>query len=168
MNRSWRIWTTVALLCAASPVAANDASFLKSLQGKWTGGGPVRIRINWIPVTVSCKFDTEADDTALSLKGTCRGMMLMSRAISADIRSNGTSYTGWYIGPKGGKARLNGSRNGNSIDLTIHWPKTINGDRVADLTVQKVGNNGMKLTTVDIDPKTGKPVVTSELSLTRK
>lgn len=168
MNRIWQVWTMVALLCASGPAVASEANFLKSLQGKWTGGGPVRIRINWVPVTVSCKFDTEADDTALSLKGTCRGMMLMSRSISADIRYSGARYTGWYVGPKGGKARLNGSRSGNAIDLTIHWPKMINGDRIADLTVQKVGNNGMKLTTVDIDPKSGKEVVTSELSLTRK
>ena len=35
------------------------------------------------------------------------------------------------------------------------------------MTVQKVGENGMKLTTVDVDPKTGVQVVTCEISLSR-
>lgn len=168
MKTVWRMAATLLCVCSAGLAQASEAEFLKSLQGKWTGGGPVRIRINWIPVTVSCKFDTAADDTALSMKGTCRGMMLMSRSISADIRANGAKYSGWYIGPKGGKASLNGSRNGDAIDLVIHWPKIINGDRIADLTVQRVGDNGMKLITTDIDPASGQKVVTSELSLTRK
>ncbi len=169
MNGIWHLSTILmALLCVTAPAAANEANFLKSLQGQWTGGGPVRIRVNWSPITVSCNFDTQADNNTLTMKGTCRGLMFMSRSISADIRYRDAGYSGWYIGPKGGRARVNGSRVGNAIDLIIHWPKTINGDRIADLTVQKIGSNGMKLMTVDVDPKSGKPVVTSDLNLTRK
>ena len=35
------------------------------------------------------------------------------------------------------------------------------------MRVQKVGENRMKLTTIDVDPKTGKQVVTCEIDLSR-
>ncbi len=41
------------------------------------------------------------------------------------------------------------------------------GDRSARLTIEKIGSDGMRLTTVDTDPKTGKSVVTSQIDLQR-
>ena len=35
------------------------------------------------------------------------------------------------------------------------------------MTIEKIGSNGMRLTTVDTDPKTGKSVVTSQIDLQR-
>ena len=35
------------------------------------------------------------------------------------------------------------------------------------MTVEKVGDNGMKLTTVDVDPESGKRVLTSAITLAR-
>ena len=49
----------------------------------------------------------------------------------------------------------------------LYSAKLVNGDRSAQLTVQKNGANGILLTVTDRDPKTGKNVVTSRIDLKR-
>ena len=63
---------------------------------------------------------------------------------------------------------MSGKRSGNKINLGIQWAKEVNGDRTAKMTIEKVGSQGMSLTTVDTDPETGKSVVTSLINLRRK
>ena len=146
---------------------ADETAFLDSLEGRWAGGGTVMIRINRSPINVSCNFSSQANGAALSMRGPCRGMLVVSRAISADLRFDGSNYTGIYVGPKGGRSALSGRRRGDAISLTIRWAREVNGDRVANLIVQKLGPDGMRLSTVDVDPASGKRVVTSEINLRR-
>lgn len=153
---------------AAGDARADEGTFLKSLGGSWAGGGMVRIRANMSPINISCNFNSQATGLALSMAGVCRGMLLISRTIDAKLRYGGSSYSGSYIGPRGGRAGLNGSRQGDAINLTIRWAKEVNGDRRADLILRKVGANGMQLTTVDVDPASGKRIVTSEINLKRR
>ena len=61
-------------------------------------------------------------------------------------------YKGTYIGSSTGPAGLSGKRSGNALNLGIRWAKDVNGDRSAKLRLEKVGDNGMRLTTVDTDP----------------
>lgn len=146
---------------------ASDGDFLTSLEGSWAGKGTVKVRTNASPVNVNCTFKTDATDTSLSLDGKCRGLVVVSRAISADLTANGTSYKGTYTGAGTGVAGLNGQRSGDAINLGIRWAKEVNGDRSARMTVEKVGSNGLRLTTVDEDPQTGERVVTSQIDLAR-
>jgi hypothetical protein len=157
----------VSTLFAASAVQASEAAFLESLAGNWSGKGTVKVRTDSSPINVACKFSSNTDDDSLSLDGNCRGLVIVSRAISADLRSNGQKYAGSYVGAGTGTAGLSGTRKGNAINLGIVWAKDVNGDRKARMTIEKVGENGMKLTTVDLDPKTGKNVVTSQINLRR-
>ncbi|OCP15600.1 hypothetical protein [Ensifer sp. LC163] len=152
----------------AGGARADEGAFLKSLQGSWTGEGTVRIRAHMSPINVSCNFDSQSEGLALSMEGVCRGLILISRSIDAKLRFSGSKYSGSYLGPRGGRAGLSGKRRGNAINLTIRWAKEVNGDRSANLTLQKVGVNGMRLTTVDVDPASGDKVVTSEINLHRK
>lgn len=156
-----------SMLFAASAASADEAAFLNSLDGNWSGKGTVKVRTDSSPINVTCKFDSDATASSLSLDGNCRGLVLVSRAIGADLKANGTKYSGSYIGAGTGTAGLSGSRTGNAINLGIRWAKEVNGDRNARMTVEKVGDNGMKLTTVDVDPKTGESVVTSQINLRR-
>ncbi len=156
-----------AMGLSASAVHAGEAEFLRSLDGNWAGNGTVKVRTNSSPVNVSCNFDSDTTDSSLSLAGKCRGLVVFSKAIRADLKSNGARYAGSYIGAGTGTAGLNGSRKGNDINLGIRWAKEVNGDRDAVMTVTKVGENGMRLTTVDVDPKSGKSVVTSQINLSR-
>jgi hypothetical protein len=51
--------------------------------------------------------------------------------------------------------------------LDIRWAKEVNGDRAAELRLEKLANNRMRLTTTDKDPATGKNVVISRIDLNR-
>jgi hypothetical protein len=155
------------LMAAAGASHAAEADFLRSLDGNWSGKGTVKVRTNSSPINVSCTFASNTTDSSLSLDGNCRGLIIVSRAIGADIKTNGSTYSGSYVGAGTGTAGLTGKRSGNAINLGIRWAKEVNGDRTARLTVEKVGNNGMRLTTVDNDPKTGKNVITSQINLRR-
>ncbi|MBD9651756.1 hypothetical protein JVX98_06235 (plasmid) [Ensifer sp. PDNC004] len=163
----WLLLVAMTAL-AAGGARADEGAFLKTLGGNWAGTGTVRIRTNLSPVNVTCSFNSEASGLALSMEGVCRGLLVISRSVDAKLRYSGSTYSGSYLGPRGGRAGLNGSRRGDAINLTIRWAKEVNGDRSADLTLRKIGANGMRLTTIDVDPASGRRVVTSEINLKRK
>ncbi|AYG61663.1 hypothetical protein QD460_11085 [Rhizobium jaguaris] len=150
-----------------SLAAADESNFLQSLQGKWTGKGTVIRRIGTSPINVACTFALAAAGPSLSMRGNCRGLLVVNRAISADLRVNGTRYSGVYVGPAGGRSGLSGKRQGNTIDLAVHWAQEVNGNRSANMTIQQVGGNSLNLRTIDRDPTTGKSVVTSDIALRR-
>lgn len=157
----------LTLMLFLKPALADEAGFLKSMGGKWSGTGSVTTKIGARPLNVTCKFDSRARGTSLIMSGQCRGLVVIRRAISADIRANGTKYSGIYMGPSGRPSRLSGSRTGNSINFTVRWSKEINGDLTAQMTVEKIGAKGLRLKTTDKDPKTGRLIVTSDIRLMR-
>lgn len=158
-----------ALLAFTPPLSAqaDDAAFLRSLSGEWKGGGSVKTRTNRAPINVSCSFSSVGKATSLSLNGKCRGFVVISRRIGADLKIAKGRYRGTYVGAGTGPAGLSGKRAGNALQLDIRWAKSVNGDRSARLTVEKVGANGMRLVTTDRDPASGKTVVTSQIDLKR-
>lgn len=151
----------------ASQAVADETPFLSSLSGSWKGTGTVTTRIGSKPVKVNCTLQSDATGPSLSMKGICRGFVVVRRAISADLRANGSRYSGNYVGPSGKPSALFGSRSGNSINLTVRWNRDINGDRMAAMTISKVGSNGLRLRTTDKDGANGRNVVTSDIQLTR-
>lgn len=167
MRTLFALAAMAALTLPATNAAAQEGDFLTSLEGSWTGGGTVMVRTDSKPVKVSCSFDSNATATSLSLDGNCRGLVIVSRAVGADLKVNGGAYSGTYTGSRSGPAALKGSRKGNAINMGIRWGREINGDRDARLTVEKVGENGMRITTVDVDPASGDNVVTSRIDLKR-
>lgn len=167
MMRSTVPLALAACLLGATGAHADEAGFLRSLQGKFSGKGTVRIRTNTPVMNITCNFTSDATASSLSLDGTCRAMLIMTRQISAHLKVKGESYTGTYVGSRSGPAGLSGSRKGDAINLDIHWAKIVNGDRDAELTVEKIGPDNMRMTVTDMDPTTGKMVVTSRIDLKR-
>jgi hypothetical protein len=157
----------LAAVVAAPPAMANESQFLASLGGSWKGTGTVRMRTNASPVKVTCTFQSNPAGQSLRMEGTCRGLVVVKREISADLAASGNSYKGNYVGPSGRPSALSGKRQGDAINLTVRWNREINGDRVANMTISKVGNNGLRLRTTDKDGANGKNVVTSDIQLTR-
>lgn len=155
------------LLTASAAADADEANFLSSLQGNFSGKGTVKVTTDAPTVNVSCTFNSDATSSSLSLDGNCRGLVVVTRAISANLKARGAKYTGVYVGSRTGPAQLAGSRSGNAISLGIRWAAEVNGDRKARLTVEKTSGDGMRLTVTDVDPKTGKSVVTSRIDLKR-
>jgi hypothetical protein len=160
-----------ALACFASllslPVSAQENSFLPSLKGSWTGAGTVVTRIGSKPINVKCNFDMSGGRSAFSMDGTCRGLLVVQRKISATLQESGNGYRGTYTGPSGQPSTLSGRQSGNRIDLSVRWARVINGDRTANMTIESRGNGRLRLQTVDKDPSTGKTLVTSSINLTR-
>lgn len=156
------------LLLPATSQAAGDADFLTALKGAYSGKGMVRLRTSSGPINVNCSFTATSSSTALSLNGRCRGLVLVSRSVGANLKFNGGRYTGSYVGARSGPAALSGQRRGNSLRLAIRWAKELNGDRDATLVVDRVGQRGLTLTITDRDPASGKTVVTSNIVLQRK
>ena len=158
---------SAAILCCGAAAQASEAEFLKTLNGGWNGDGKIKIRVNSFPLSITCSFTSQVSGTSLSLRGKCSSFFGFSRVIGADIMADGSTYSGTYVGAGTGVAGLNGKRSGNAIKLAIHWAKEVNGDRSARMMIEKIGSDGMSLTTVDTDPKTGKEVVTSQIDLRR-
>ena len=153
-----------ACLAGAPAALAEDAAFLRSLDGNWSGGGPVRMRPESSPLNVSCTIATDASDTTLSLDGSCTGLAVFTRRIGAEIRFDGSGYSGSYDGSPRGTATLAGNRSGRSLNLALNWPHR----PPATMRLDSPSENRMVLTTVEQDPDTGDEVVTAELELTRE
>lgn len=147
---------------------ASEKQFLVSLEGQYAGQGQVRLRTNKEPIDVSCTFTSTASASSLSLKGRCRGLLVVSRAVGVDLKISGGAYRGSYIGAGSGPASLSGRRKGDTLDLAIGWAKEVNGDRRANLSVAKAGDDGLTLTTTDRDPSSGETVTTSRITLQRQ
>ncbi|MES0047344.1 hypothetical protein [Mesorhizobium sp. M0053] len=155
------------LVTASATADADEANFLSSLQGNFSGKGTVKVTTDAPTVNVSCTFNSDATSSSLSLDGNCRGLVVVTRAISANLKARGAKYTGVYVGSRTGPAQLAGSRSGNALSLGIRGAAEVNGDRKARLTVEKTSGDGMRLTVTDVDPKTGNNVVTSRIDLKR-
>ncbi|ARM92341.1 hypothetical protein RHEC894_PE00318 (plasmid) [Rhizobium sp. CIAT894] len=156
-----------ASMVTAGAAYADESAFLKTLAGSWSGNGTVKVRTNAPTIKVTCRFKSDTNAASLALIGRCTSLMIFSRVISANLKASGDSYTGSYIGAGSGTAGLGGKRNGDAINLAIRWAKEVNGDRSAEMTIKKIGASGMRLTTVDTDPATGRSVVTSRIDLRR-
>jgi len=158
---------TALIWATTGAVFADEAPFLQSLAGDWTGGGMMKRTTSSSPINLDCNFKTQASGEVLSMKGTCRGMIVVTRAVSANLKVSGAQYAGSYIGPSGGVSGLRGSRSGDAINLAVRWSRVINGDRTANMTIERVDANAIRIRTVDVDPASGQKVVTSEISLRR-
>src|SRR5882724_4687374 len=110
--KSFARFLLACLITASGAAHADEADFLSSFQGNFEGKGTVKVTTDAPTVNVSCTFNSGATSTSLSLDGSCRGLILVTRAISADLKSSGTKYTGTYVGSRTGPARLAGSRSG--------------------------------------------------------
>ena len=156
-----------AALAMAGAARADETAFLKSLSGNWSGKGTVKVRVDAPTFNVTCNFKSDTSATSLALNGRCTSLAIFSRSISANLKTQGSSYSGSYVGAGTGTAGLAGKRGGDAIKLAIRWAKEVNGDRQAQMTIEKIGASGMRLTTIDTDPSSGKAVVTSRIDLHR-
>ncbi len=154
-------------LSSAPSVAADEAGYLASLQGSLKGSGFAKLRTNRGAINLTCSFRSVAQKSSLSLSGTCRGLGLVTRQIDARLDVSGARYRGTYTGAASGPATLSGRRSGETIELQVKWSKEINGDKSANMRIERTRGNGIRILTIDRDPESGKSVVTSQIDLKR-
>ena len=170
-DSNMRILSAMALACAtcfSSSAFASEQDFLKSIEGQWTGGGTVLTKIGGNNVDVSCSMHSDAKSSSFSMNGTCRTLAIVTRSFTANVRASGNSYSGSYVGVSGKPSKLLGRRDGNTINLDVTWATTLYGDRKAKMTIEKVGEDGLRIRTIDQDPESGKSIVTTQLDLRRR
>lgn len=164
--RTLLIATLLLLPCLPVAAMASDG-FLQSLAGDWSGTGKVLTRIGGTNLNVTCTLRSDASASTVSMNGKCRGLAVFTKTFSATVKSAGERYTGNYVGPSGLPSKLAGSRKGTALNLRVTWARLVNGDRDAVLMIEKVGQNRLRLQTVDQDPASGQSVVTSRIDLQR-
>jgi hypothetical protein len=150
------------------PVAqANEAEFLQSLAGSWSGSGIARRTAEGGPININCESTSSAEGTSFQIDSTCRALAVVRQSVSATLtNTGGTEYQGTYTGPEGGQSALAGSRSGETIELNVTWAREVNGDNQARMQLQRTGENGMVIRTIDTNAA-GEEVVMSEVNLTR-
>ena len=120
---------------------------------------------------VRCRFTaSQQGATGLSLNGTCRAYVIMSRSISADITWDPRSgrVIGRYTGSRVGTAQLTGRQSGADFDLTITWPKPLYGDTTAQMRVTSLDPNQIRIVVLDNIGVNGPVRATTNLTLVRR
>ena len=158
-----------SLAAAAGQAHAQDDDFLARFKGSWSGSGMVQRNLDADPAEVACNLTGQGGGSAARVSGTCRAMAVFSRKIGIDLSYDPGSerYSGTYTGSRIGPARLSGKRSGDALNLTITWPKPVNGDTTAQMTIRNAGNGQLSLAVSDEAPG-GERVQTTSMSLARK
>ena len=134
----------------APPATASEAEYFGRFAGSFAGSGQVRRNASANPNQVQCTVTGQPSENRITISGRC-GIGMFSREISADIRYDPASgrYAGTYVGASVGPAQLSGTRHGDAVVLTIRWPKPVNGDTKATMTIRNSGNRQLAITVTD-------------------
>ena len=94
----------------------------------------------------------------------------MQRQIGAELTYDPGSglYRGVYTGARVGPAQLTGRRSGDAVTLRVRWPRPVNGDTEARLTITNTGSGALRITVADNLTPGGPVEQTSDLVLQRR
>ena len=147
---------------------AEETSFLQRFSGSWSGSGSVQRKAEEGANRVRCKVKGSSSQTALSMNGTCRAALVFTRQIGVEVHADpGTGrYAGTYTGASIGPARVSGRRQGDTVTLTITWPKPVNGDTKATMTIRNDGSGRLSIAVTDKMPD-GRQVQTTNLTFAK-
>jgi hypothetical protein len=163
------MFLAVVLACASGAAQAQgtEGDFLKKFGGSFAGAGGVRTAADSSPWNVKCKISGASTATSVSLDGSCTAAAVVTRKIGADLKVDSAGlYTGTYTGSKIGPAALSGRRKGDSVVLNVTWPKPVNGDTKAVMTITPTGN-GFTFAVDDLNQPGGSLVRMTDIKLAR-
>ncbi len=156
-----------AVIAGSAHAQSAEGDFLKRFDGSFNGGGGVRTAADGSPWNVKCKVNGASTESSVKIDGSCTAAAVVTRKIGADLTVDSSGrYTGTYVGSKIGPAALSGRRRGDTIVLDVTWPKPVNGDTKAKMTISNTGN-GFSFAVDDLDKPGGKSVRMSDIRLSR-
>ncbi|MEM8551071.1 MAG: hypothetical protein AAGF45_01725 [Pseudomonadota bacterium] len=156
-----------AMTLTAAPSFADEPT-ATDITGDWSGKGFVQADENARKINVRCKIEGSQDETNVAFEGACRAMLVMKREIGARLVKEGDNYTGTYKGSEVGIAELNGERSvPDQLVLTMTFPREVNGDAVATMTIDHGDPNVLTITTQD-EMESGVMVTTSQIVFERE
>ena len=164
------ILVPLAATAPATPAFAQEADYLARFDGEWVGGGPFRRNAQSGPLTVRCTMGGDQGPNRMSVAGKCRAAVIFSRDIGADLTfdPNSGRYRGTYVGVRGGASALAGARRGDTVHLTVTWPKIVNGDRTANMEITNNGNGMLRIVVTDKVSADGPTEVMSDLTFSKR
>jgi hypothetical protein len=152
----------------ASQLAA--AAFHERFEGQWQGTGTVQRSVDPAPRRVSCGVAGQATEQQITIGGTCRAAVIFTREIAANLTYDPATgrYVGTYIGSQAGPARLEGTRQGDTINLNVTYAQPVGTDANARMIISHAGGNQFSLTVMDqLEP--GQPeIATTQLTFTQR
>jgi hypothetical protein len=127
-----------ALLISAAHAAQNI--FFDNLSGSWSGSGQAYVT-KYGDISANCRVAISGAKTKVAMNGSC-GMLVFRQALGLSIRNaGGNRYTGTYTGSKTGPAKLDGTLQGDRLVMTVKWGGLVNGDRTAQMVLERTGPN---------------------------
>jgi hypothetical protein len=152
----------------AASAQSTEATYLKRFNGSFFGDGSVRTKASGSDHSVTCTVKGKTSESTASLNGTCRAAIIFSRKIGADLKVDSSGrYTGTYVGSKIGPAQLSGTRTGNTLNLIVTWPKEVNGDKNATMTITNDGRGGFSFIVADRKKRNGPVVKTTSINFNK-
>ncbi len=135
-----------ALLIPAAQAAPNK--FFDNLSGSWSGSGRAYVT-KYGEISANCRVAITGAESKVAMKGSC-GMLVFRQALGLSIRNvGGNNYVGTYTGSKTGPAKLEGTLRGERLVMTIRWGGLVNGDRTAQMVLERTGPNSFAQTVND-------------------
>ena len=137
---------SIALMLSAAEAA--PAKFFDNLSGNWSGSGKAFVA-KYGDISSSCRVAITGAETKVAMNGSC-GVAVFRQALGLSIRNaGGNRYVGTYTGSKTGPATLDGTLRGNRLVMTIRWGGLVNGDRSAQMVLERTGTNSFAQTVND-------------------
>lgn len=152
-------------LMAATAAHPATPTVLDGLSGNWAGKGKAYVT-QFGNVSAKCRFSVSEASSTVVMDGSCGlGPIKQKLGLRLEARDNGR-VTGTYTGSKTGPAKLSGTIKGDRLIMAITWNKPVNGDREAQMVLQRTGSNAFSQTVTDtVD---GKTVKTSNFAFNRR
>jgi hypothetical protein len=157
----------VAFLFLPFSMTSNGAEpkFFDNLSGTWAGSGQAFVT-KYGNISANCKVAISGASAKVAMNGSC-GLLLFRQALGLSIRnSGGDNYVGTYTGSKTGPAQLNGKLQGDRLVMNIKWGGLVNGDRSAQMVLERTGPNSFAQ--IVNDKVEGKNRRTSNFSFVRR
>lgn len=137
---------TSTLFMSTARAAAD--TFFDNLSGSWSGSGRAYLS-KYGEISAKCRVAITGAETRIVMNGSC-GLLVFQRALGLSIRNaGGNMYVGTYTGSTTGPARLAGTLHGNRLIMTIKWGGLVNGDRTAQMVLERTGPNSFAQTVND-------------------
>lgn len=141
-----------AIAAETAHAGPGDDAFLANLAGSWKGKGRVKPTVDAKAESVSCRMKSTWDDgsSSLSIDMKCRG-------VDFDFSSSGFLRTlkrdnvveGRWSGTAGvGRTSVHGTRNGNTLKLTLINQDAKSGKSVSGSVSMQLSGSGKSLSNV--------------------
>jgi hypothetical protein len=152
-----------ALLTTTAQAAPDK--FFDNLSGSWSGSGRAYVT-KYGDIKANCRVAISGAENKVAMNGSC-GMMVFRQTLGLSIKNaGGNKYVGTYTGSKTGPAKLDGTLRGDRLVMNIRWGGLVNGDRTAQMVLERTGPNSFAQ--IVNDQVEGKSRSTSNFAFVRR